>query len=47
MTYKGFTLIREIKGVSARWHVEKDGQRLTLLGYRSKAAAKRFINSQI
>lgn len=45
--FRGHRLTREIKGVSQRWHVsDGDGVRLTRLGYKSLAAAKRSVDEQ-
>lgn len=47
MEYKGYELVREHHGVAFVWHVyDQTGQRLTRLGFRSKAAAKRFCSER-
>lgn len=43
MEYKTYELVRERNGNAFRWHVyNQTGTRLTRLGFKSKAAAKRF-----
>jgi uncharacterized protein YegP (UPF0339 family) len=44
MEFRGYRIIREQNGNAFRWHVyDQNGcQMTTRLGYRSKAAAKRF-----
>lgn len=41
--YKSYELVRERHGNALRWHVyDQTGHRLTRLGFKAKADAKRF-----
>jgi hypothetical protein len=45
MIYKKFVIALEVLGVSRRWHVYSPaGKKLTQLGFRSKASAKKLVN---
>lgn len=43
-TYRGCKLVRVVYGVACRWHVENEHGLLPPLGFKSKAALKRWLD---